>query len=57
MVLDLLRREKILLVHGRAFNWPDPDHFRVVFLPPLELLDDAMGRMTRFFDHYQQGES
>jgi alanine-synthesizing transaminase len=56
-VLDLLRREKILLVHGRAFNWPDPDHFRVVFLPPLELLDDAMGRMTRFFDHYQQGES
>lgn len=56
MVLDLLRREKILLVHGRAFNWPRPDHFRIVFLPPRELLEDAMERMARFFDHYRQGE-
>lgn len=56
MVLDLLRQEKILLVHGRAFNWPQPDHFRIVFLPPKELLEDAMDKMDRFFDHYCQGE-
>lgn len=56
MALDMLRRHKILVVHGKAFNWPQNDHFRVVFLPPRELLEDAMDRMTQFFDHYQQGE-
>lgn len=56
MALDMLRQHKILVVHGRAFNWPSNDHFRVVFLPPRELLEDAMDRMTQFFDHYQQGE-
>lgn len=54
MVLDLLRQEKILLVHGRAFNWPEPDHFRVVFLPSKETLSDAMDRMARFFHSYRQ---
>ena len=54
MVLDLLSQEKILLVHGRAFNWPEPDHFRVVFLPPKEVLEDAMHKMHRFFTSYQQ---
>ena len=56
MALDMLRRHKILVVHGKAFNWPQNDHFRVVFLPPRELLEDAMDRMMQFFDHYQQGE-
>ena len=32
-MLDLLRAEKVLLVQGTGFNWPTPDHFRVVFLP------------------------
>lgn len=54
LVLDLLRQEKILLVHGRGFNWPDIDHFRIVFLPPRETLLDAMERMARFFNHYRQ---
>lgn len=53
-VLDLLREEKILLVHGRGFNWPDVDHFRLVFLPPKDMLADALERMGRFFSHYRQ---
>ncbi|AZZ98579.1 pyridoxal phosphate-dependent aminotransferase [Pseudoalteromonas sp. R3] len=54
MMLDLLREEKILLVHGRAFNWPQPDHFRLVFLPHMDELEPAMARMQRFFAHYRQ---
>ena len=54
MVLDLLEQQKILLVHGTAFNWPDPDHFRVVFLPRPEDLTAAMQRMKQFFESYQQ---
>lgn len=54
MVLDLLRQEKILLVHGRAFNWPEPDHFRVVFLPHAEQLYKAFDRIAYFFSHYRQ---
>ncbi|ALU42274.1 pyridoxal phosphate-dependent aminotransferase [Pseudoalteromonas rubra] len=54
MMLDLLREEKILLVHGRAFNWPQPDHFRLVFLPHMDELEPAMARMQRFFEHYRQ---
>lgn len=53
-VLDLLREEKILLVHGRGFNWPEPDHFRLVFLPTVEDLTEAIGRLARFLDGYQQ---
>ena len=40
--LDLLREKKILLVHGRGFNWEEPDHFRVVYLPCVEDLSKAM---------------
>ncbi|WP_105199804.1 MULTISPECIES: pyridoxal phosphate-dependent aminotransferase [unclassified Pseudoalteromonas] len=54
MVLDLLRQEKILLVHGRGFNWPEPDHFRVVFLPHKDELEPAMQRLGRFFERYKQ---
>lgn len=54
MMLDLLREEKILLVHGRAFNWPKPDHFRVVFLPHKDELEPAMQRIERFFSQYKQ---
>jgi alanine-synthesizing transaminase len=54
MILDLLLQEKVLLVQGTGFNWPDPDHFRIVFLPSTEDLKEAIGRIARFFSHYTQ---
>jgi alanine-synthesizing transaminase len=54
MVLDLLTQEKILIVHGSAFNWPDPDHFRIVFLPHIDELTRAFKSITEFFSHYKQ---
>jgi len=54
MMFDLLKAEKILLVHGRAFNWPEPDHFRLVFLPNKDDLSSAMLKMQRFFKDYRQ---
>ena len=48
--LDLLREEKVLIVQGTAFNWPDPDHFRVVFLPRVDDLEDSIGRIARYLD-------
>lgn len=53
-VLDFLRSEKILLVHGTGFNWPEPDHFRIVFLPRVDELTDAMVSMQRFLESYTQ---
>ena len=55
MVLDLLVEEKVLLVQGTGFNWPEPDHFRIVFLPNIEDLKEAIRRIARFFSHYTQG--
>ncbi len=52
--LDLLREKKILVVHGRGFNWHEPDHFRVVYLPRIEVLKDAMGKLTDFMATYRQ---
>jgi len=49
-VLDLLREQKVMVVHGRGFNWPDPDHFRIVTLPHAETLKDAVGRIGEFLD-------
>ena len=54
MVLDLLRQEKMLLVQGTGFNWPAPDHFRLVFLPTEEVLTDACTRLARFLKTYSQ---
>lgn len=54
MVLDLLEQQKILIVHGSAFNWKQPDHFRVVFLPRPEDLSLALDKMGQFFSTYQQ---
>jgi alanine-synthesizing transaminase len=53
-VLDLLRQEHILLVHGTGFNWPQPDHFRVVFLPRREDLVEAMTKVGKFLSGYRQ---
>ena len=52
--LDLLKEKKLLIVHGRGFNWHEPDHFRVVFLPNLEDLADAMSRLADFLATYHQ---
>ena len=54
MVLDLLTQEKILIIHGSAFNWPDTDHFRIVFLPHVDELSIAMNAIGNFFSHYKQ---
>ena len=53
-VLDLLVAERMLLVQGTAFNWPEPDHFRIVFLPRTEDLADACERLGRFLSQYRQ---
>ena len=52
--LDLLREKKILIVHGSGFNWKDPDHFRVVYLPRVEVLEDASVKLRDFLEHYRQ---
>lgn len=52
--LDLLRDKKILLINGRGFNWSEPDHFRVVYLPRVEVLEDAMGKLGDFLSYYKQ---
>ena len=54
MVLDFLIQEKILLVQGTAFNWPNKDHFRVVFLPREDDLTRAINRFGEFLSRYSQ---
>ena len=53
-VLDLLLQEKILIVQGTAFNWPWPDHFRIVSLPRKDDLEMAIGRIGNFLKSYRQ---
>ena len=52
--LDLLRQEKVLVVQGTGFNWPEPDHFRIVFLSHEDELREAIGRLEKFLAHYRQ---
>lgn len=52
--LDLLRDKKLLLIHGGGFNWNQPDHFRVVYLPRIEVLKDAMEKLGDFLSYYKQ---
>lgn len=52
-VLDLLRAEHVLVVQGTGFNWPDHDHLRIVTLPHVEDLEDAIGRLARFLSTYE----
>lgn len=52
-VLDLLLEEKVLLVQGTGFNWKTPDHFRVVFLPNVDDLREAIKRIARFLENYR----
>ena len=52
--LDLLRDKRILLIHGGGFNWKQPDHFRVVYLPRVEVLKEAAASIADFFSYYHQ---
>jgi alanine-synthesizing transaminase len=52
--LDLLRDKKLLIVHGGGFNWSEPDHFRVVYLPRIEVMEDAMEKLSDFLTYYHQ---
>lgn len=54
MVLDILQQEKILLVHGRAFNIEEKGYFRLVFLPHIDELAPALQKLKRFFATYSQ---
>ena len=56
-VLELLLEEKVLLVQGTGFNWPQPDHLRVVFLPHEDDLTEAIGRFARFLERYRKRHS
>jgi alanine-synthesizing transaminase len=51
---ELLAEEKVLIVQGTGFNYPTPDHFRLVFLPHEDDLADAVGRIARFLAHYRK---
>ncbi|MFM9836505.1 MAG: pyridoxal phosphate-dependent aminotransferase [Methylophilaceae bacterium] len=56
-ILDLLLEEKVLLVQGTGFNWKTPDHFRVVFLPNVDDLTEAINRIGRFLKNYRESNS
>lgn len=53
-VLDFLRKKKILLVHGRAFNYPEPDHVRIVYLPTVKELTTVTNALSDFLSDYSQ---
>jgi alanine-synthesizing transaminase len=54
---ELLDEEKVLIVQGTGFNWTQPDHFRLVFLPNSDDLTESIGRIARFLDHYRKRHS
>ncbi|HOM12987.1 MAG TPA: pyridoxal phosphate-dependent aminotransferase [Rubrivivax sp.] len=54
---ELLAEEKVLIVQGTGFNWGATDHFRLVFLPNVDDLGDAVGRIARFLGHYRKRHS
>ncbi|MGX2967643.1 pyridoxal phosphate-dependent aminotransferase [Ursidibacter sp. B-7004-1] len=53
-VFDLLQQERVLLVQGSGFNWHKPDHFRVVTLPYVHQLEEAITRLGKFLQKYRQ---
>ncbi len=52
--LDLLKQKHVLIVQGSGFNWKEPDHFRIVYLPRVEVLKEAMGKLEDFLQTYRQ---
>jgi alanine-synthesizing transaminase len=55
--LELLQDTRVMLVQGTGFNWPTPDHFRIVFLPHEDDLREAIGRIARFLESYRKRHS
>ena len=53
-ILDFLLSKKVLLVQGTGFNWPEPDHFRIVYLPQVDELTDAINKLGEFLTSYVQ---
>lgn len=53
--LDLLHEKRILVTRGGGFNWGEPDHFRIVYLPRMEVLRECMEDLADFLSHYRQG--
>jgi alanine-synthesizing transaminase len=53
-VLDFLREKQVLLVHGGGFHWETPDHFRIVYLPEVQVLTEAVGKLGDFLKDYRQ---
>jgi len=53
-IAELLQEERVLLVQGTGFNWPNPDHFRLVFLPHEDDLREAIARIARFLEGYRK---
>ncbi|MEG1437421.1 MAG: aminotransferase class I/II-fold pyridoxal phosphate-dependent enzyme, partial [Oscillospiraceae bacterium] len=53
-ILDFLKEKKVLMVHGGGFNWKEPDHFRIVYLPSVEMLDSATQKLASFLSTYKQ---
>jgi alanine-synthesizing transaminase len=54
MVIDLLEQQDLLVTHGTGFNLPTTDHLRLVFLAPVDVLEDAIGRLAAFLRDYHQ---
>ncbi|MBT9508538.1 pyridoxal phosphate-dependent aminotransferase [Rhodoferax sp.] len=52
--LELLKETRVMLVQGTGFNWPEPDHFRIVFLPHEDDLREAIGRIAKFLESYRK---
>ena len=52
--LDFLKEKRVLLVPGSGFNWKQPDHFRLVYLPRIEVLNEATDQLADFLSHYRQ---
>ena len=52
--LDFLREKKVLIVHGGGFNWQQPDHFRIVYLPRIEVLEESLTKLGEFLQTYHQ---
>jgi alanine-synthesizing transaminase len=53
----MLQETKVMLVQGSGFNWPNPDHFRVVFLPHEDELREAISRMAKFLENYRKTQA
>ena len=57
MLGELLQETKVMLVQGTGFNWPNTDHFRIVFLPHEDDLREAIGRIAKFLENYRNKHS